>query len=272
MAKREQKQLRQQRSFGTDSSCSAGSPGSCRFHLASTDTTADAAMESPLVFVLAPEAALPGASPTLAALAEAQRLGPRQGFALRLFSTGRHPGWDLSSLPADGGLTGTARRSADGCQRICDALIPDFDPTHHWLGVYQAAPGEPGPDALRCLDRLALNQAINETCWFYPTHDGSYLSWTRSHDLALSPGQIADPPAGLEQAPYARSQLRLLWSLLGDATDLTCVGLTYGGQRIDWPVQLTGTAAEGTWTRFRVDSSATVPLLVEESRTVRHDN
>lgn len=225
-------------------------------------------MESPLVFVVAPEKALPEAATSQAALLEAQRSGPRQGFELRLFSTGRNRDWPLAELPADGRLTGTARRGGEGCQRICDALIPHFAPSQHWLGVYQASAGVDGPAGWRCLDRFPLSQAVNETCWFYPTHDGTYLSYTRTHNLVLSPGQIADAPAALQQAPYARAQLRLLWSLLGDATALTCVGLTYGGQRIDWPVQLTAPDAEAVWARFLVDSSAAAPLVVEEIRSV----
>jgi hypothetical protein len=45
------------------------------------------------------------------------------------------------------------------------------------------------------------------------------------------------------------------------------VGLTYGGQRIDWPILRSDPEAVATWSRFHVDSSAETSLVVEESQS-----
>lgn len=218
-----------------------------------------------LIFVVAPASALPGEATTMAELEQTQACGPGTGFALRLFSRGRDHG-DLASLPLDGRLTGDTRRSGDGTQLLCDAVIPRIDPQLHWLGVYvlSGAKGEP----LQCLDRFALSEASNSTCWFYPTHDGTYLSWERAVDLSLAPGAIADCPQALLEEPYDRGRLAVLWSLLGDDASLTCVGLTYGGQRIDWPVRRLSFEPMATWVRFTVDSQADTSLVVEDCLTV----
>jgi len=39
----------------------------------------------------------------------------------------------------------------------------------------------------------------------------------------------------------------MLWSLLGDDASLTCVGLTYGGQRLEWPPQSLSSEPMATW-------------------------
>ena len=31
-----------------------------------------------------------------------------------------------------------------------------------------------------CLDCVALSELCNATCWLYPTHNGSFLSWEPS--------------------------------------------------------------------------------------------
>jgi hypothetical protein len=36
----------------------------------------------------------------------------------------------------------------------------------------------------------------------------------------------------MASAPFERSRISTLWSLLADAASLTCVGIPYGGQRL----------------------------------------
>jgi hypothetical protein len=195
----------------------------------------------------------------------AQAAGPGSGFALRIFNRGaEHP--DLGRLPLDGLLTGDQRRRSDGIQLLCDALIVRIEPQHHWLGIYQGDPDD--PTDLHCLDRVALSELSNATCWFYPTHDGTFPSWVSGLRLSLQPGFIADCPEELASAPYERSRLSVLWSLLGDDATLTCVGLTYGGQRLDWPLPSLSPEPMATWGRFRVDSKADHRLVVEDCLTL----
>ena len=222
-------------------------------------------MNAPLIFVLAPAPELPDATSSQEALQRAQAAGPSSGFALRIFNRGAaHP--DLGLLPVHGRLTGEQRRSSDGTQLLCDALVVRIDPQHHWLGVYQGDPED--PTCLQRLDRVALSELSNATCWFYPTHEGTFLSWERGLRLSLQLGSIADCPEELSSAPYERSQISVLWSLLGDDASLTCVGLTYGGQRLEWPPQSLSSEPMATWGRFRVDSQADPSLVVEDCLTL----
>lgn len=149
---------------------------------------------------------------------------------------------------------------------LCDALVVRIDPQHHWLGVYQGDPED--PTCLQRLDRVALSELSNATCWFYPTHEGTFLSWERGLRLSLQLGSIADCPEELSSAPYERSQISVLWSLLGDDASLTCVGLTYGSQRLEWPPQSLSSEPMATWGRFRVDSQADPSLVVEDCLTL----
>lgn len=75
---------------------------------------------------------------------------------------------------------------------------------------------------------MALSELSIATYWFYPTHDGTFLSWERGLTVSLQPGSIADCPEELSSAPYERSRISVLLSLLGDDASLTCVGITYG--------------------------------------------
>ena len=68
---------------------------------------------------------------------------------------------------------------------------------------------------------------------------------------------------------YERSQLALLWSLLADDESLTCVGLTYGGQRIEWDQRLGQPAPEARWSLFSVDTEAEVSLTVNARQAVQ---
>lgn len=227
---------------------------------------ATAAMGPTLLFVIAGASALPDGVCSLDELRAAQQQGPQQGFALRLFSGAAQSASDLVQLPLDGGLIGEGRRNADGQQLLCDAVLPVYGPERHWLGVYAADPASAG--RYTCLDRFALSDANNETCWFYPTHDGTYLSWERDLDLMLQPGAVVDPSEELLSAPYERERISLLWSLLKDDDHLTSVGLTYGGQRVDWQVQILQAEPKARWSCFRVDSQMTPALVVAASEEV----
>ncbi len=222
-------------------------------------------MNPPLIFVVAPALQLPDATTSHEVLQQAQAAGPSTGFALRIFSRGAEH-LDLGLLPVDGRLTGEQRRSSDGTQLLCAALVVRIEPRHHWLGVYQGDPED--PTCLRCLDRVALSELSNATCWFYPTHDGTFLSWERGLRLTLKPGSIVDCPEELSSAPYERSLISVLWSLLGDDASLTCVGLTYGGQRLALPTQALSSDPMATWGRFRVDNQVEHSLVVEDCLTV----
>jgi len=247
----------------------------------------DAPAASPLyalVFVVGPEALLP-ASATAEQLELLQRSGIGSAAALRIFRT--PGGWEgsLDELVADGRADASghdpflspppaAAQSEEGGGRrrlICDALVPHFDPRSDWIGVYlvEGDPREAGPTeplghplralairSIRCLDRFALRDAENETCWFYPTEDGTYLGWENQRRVETLPGFLPERVLLEEPPTFERADLHVLWSLMADDLALTCVGFTLNGRRIDWPLR--GSEAEpfATWTAFRVDSSA----------------
>ena len=172
-------------------------------------------MAHPLVFVIAPSEALPGGEASWDELVAAQHQGPSEAFALRLFTAAGTTEEQLPALPWDGQISGGASRL------LCDAVIPRFQPDGKTMAVYQRG-SDPG--SLLCLDRFPLLQANNETCWFYPTHDGVFLSWERSLALDLQPGVVAEEAQHLVPESYERSHLTLLLSLLADDDHLTCVG------------------------------------------------
>jgi hypothetical protein len=154
-------------------------------------------------------------------------------------------------------------------QRVCDAITPSFEPERLWLGVYQASPAL--PSHWQRLDCFPLSEARNESCWFYPTHNGHYLSWQRQLQVNLAPGQVAETAqesAAATTEDYSREAIALLWSLLADDTSLTCVGLTYAGRRIDWPLSHSQWAPSASWCSFSVESSRDQPLIVHSRREV----
>lgn len=195
----------------------------------------------PLVFLLGPAEALSSDCLHPAKLEAVQALGVHSAFALRIVVTA-----DLGGQ----------------FNRVCDAITPRFEPERFWLGVYHQSQNH-----WQQLDRFALSDARNESCWFYPTHDGHYLSWQRDLQVAMGPGTVVDPPAGLP-ASYNREDIALLWSLLADDSELTCVGLTYAGRRIDWPLLQRRWADTAIWSDFSVESSRPTPLIVHASRQV----
>jgi hypothetical protein len=220
-------------------------------------------MAHPLVFVLAPPDQLPGGEVSGQDLVRAQQQGPKAAFALRLFSAAETSEAQLGTLPWDGSLE--AQSSGQPRRMICDAVVPRFDPQGNAMGVYQR---REDPDRLLCLDRFPLLESCNETCWFYPTHDGRFLSWERALALELQPGVVAQEAQHLVPESYERSQLTLLWSLLADNDSLTCVGLTYAGQRIIWPQTLGRPEATALWSLFSVDTQAEVSLTVNATQVV----
>lgn len=180
-------------------------------------------------------------------------------------------GWtgSLDDLVQDGRATAScedpfADSSTVGSTRerlICDAVIPRFDAAHLWLQVHllDCGNGDPATDhPLRCqwLDAVPLQQLSNETCWFYPTEDGHYLASERSCSVRLGVGVLAEGLPISQTWSYDRGDLRLLWSLMADDEDLSCVGLTYQRRRIEFPRQAEIPAASATWSSFRVDCIA----------------
>ena len=151
-------------------------------------------MNHSLVFVIAPSACLPQEEASWGDLQTAQRQGPGGAFALRLFTAAGASADELAQLPWEGSLE--PQSSGPPRRLICDAVVPQFDPRSNAIGVYQHN-AEAG--TYRCVDRFPLTEASNETCWFYPTHDGAFLSWERGLRLLLHPGGVADAPEALDR-------------------------------------------------------------------------
>jgi hypothetical protein len=55
---------------------------------------------------------------------------------------------------------------------------------------------------------------------------------------------------------------------MADDLALTCVGITFRGRRIEWPIVATDPEPFATWTCFRVDTSAENPYQENSSITV----
>jgi len=151
---------------------------------------------------------------------------------------------------------------------VCKALIPVFDPANQWLEVYELeAPHSPDSPARR-LDSLPLQEATNETCWFYPTEDGRYLSWESQQAISCHPGHVYEQLPDGQNHGYDRAGLRILWSLMADQSSLTCVGLTYQRKRIDFPLLASSPGTTTTWTSFLVDSMSDSPLQKQASLVI----
>jgi hypothetical protein len=198
------------------------------------------------------------------------------GFALRIL---RPPsGWQgsLEALVEEGRASARGEDpfsgpdapepAGGGGRLLCDAVIPHFRPSDLHLGVYELLGSLSSPDpgsfraadvaAVRRLDHLPLSVVENETCWFYPTETGAYLSWENQRRLRSLPGFLPDACVSDGPIDYARTHLRLLWSLLADDEVLTCVGLTYQNRRIDWPLRDVIPSPSAAWSSFRVDAMA----------------
>lgn len=234
-----------------------------------------------LVFVLSREESLPKGICNWPDLVAAQRLGLHSGTQLRLFRVPDASDLTLSALVAAGALTTSGSQPLPedpSAQLICDALVPVIDPRGLWLGVY-AVRGlqqemESGPglqlkvDSVECLDCYPLQEAANETCWFYPTENGRYLAWENSRTIETLPGYLPDRPPQPQALPYVHGDVHVLWSLMADDLALTCVGLTYRSQRIEWPLKSDLAEKLSNWTAFEVDASAETTYQELDSITV----
>jgi hypothetical protein len=227
-------------------------------------------MEPALVFVLADAADLPGGDTSMETLQKVQRRGIAGGMALRLFRLGEERQMALDQLPLNGEIPGARDRQTGECQIICDAIIPHLDVKSLWLGVYASADRESGVAGgeLRLLDQFPLREAENETCWFYPTETGNYLSWESERSLELMPGSVVEAEQSAVPADYQRSDVHVLWSLMADDEGLTCVGLTYRRRRIEWKLRGCQPEACATWVSFMVDVMADPSFRSLSSHTV----
>ena len=241
-------------------------------------------MQQSLVFVLSREGLLPKDSCQWNDLVEAQRLGVGSGTQLRLFRVPDGADESLPSLLQAGAVKASGEQPLPAdrpAPLICDALVPLIEPRSLWLGVYQVngipeeQPSGPGLqmaiDSIQCLDCYALQDAANETCWFYPTDNGRYFSWENRRRIETLPGFLPDRPPQPTPYPYEHGDVHVLWSLMADDLALTCVGLTYRRQRIEWPLRMGVEENLSTWTEFQVDCMAESSYLELNSTTVFKD-
>ena len=233
-------------------------------------------MANSLFFVLAPATGLPQGPLSWADLADAQALGLGQLLALRIFAC--PSGWpgSLETLVEDGLAhsggddpfgAGPPRQpgapsSAQPQERRlrCDALVPVLDAPSLCLGIYAGDGASPAP--IQSLASLPLAAIENETCWFYPTENGPYLSWQSQRPRTFLPGRLPDGDLSSPAESFDPAELRLLWSLLADDQAMTCVGLTYRGRRIEWPLQaltVESQEAASVWTWFELDDLSSEP-------------
>jgi hypothetical protein len=233
-------------------------------------------MASALAFVLAPEDLLPGDGALWSELLKAQSAGLRSGVTLRIFPVSASSEETLETLIGQGSadIRGLNPLGSGHGRSLCDAMVPHIDPRTLGLGVYEFSDGDGDGDAgadadaqvhassglaihsVRCLDRFALRDAENETCWFYPTEPGRYLSWENRRRLRTEPGFLPEIPRQERPCDYRRDDIHVLWSLMADDLALTCVGLTYAKRRIEWPLLSSEAEECATWTSFRIDPMA----------------
>jgi hypothetical protein len=231
-------------------------------------------MASALAFVLAPQDLLPGDGALWSELLKAQSAGLRNGVTLRIFPVLSSNVDTLETLIGQGSadIRGLNPYGNGHGRPLCDALVPHIDPRILGLGVYELSDGDgqAGADphaqvhassglvihSVRCLDRFALRDAENETCWFYPTEPGRYLSWENRRRLRTEPGFLPEIPRQELPCDYRRDDIHVLWSLMADDLALTCVGLTYAKRRIEWPLLSSEAEECATWTAFHIDPMA----------------
>jgi len=241
-------------------------------------------MADSLLFVLAPAPGLPQGSITRAELVDAQAKGLEQVLALRIFACPSDWSGSLETL-VEAGLAHSGGADPFGASPSallgseppapprerslrCDAVVPVLDAANLCLGIYAQAMDQPAAssgqiqDQVQWLGCLPLAEIENETCWFYPTEHGRYLSWQSQRPRRFLPGRLPDGEASGPAESFEPGQLRLLWSLLADDPALTCVGLTYRGRRIEWPIQpsaLEADEAASVWTWFELDDLSPQP-------------
>jgi len=151
---------------------------------------------------------------------------------------------------------------------VCDALIPVFDPAGHWLEVYCLDDSQSADSAVHRLDSLFVQGASNETCWFYPTEDGQYLSWENPAEIRCNPRHVYEQPLAGPTHDYSPEHLKVLWSLMADDTHLTCVGFTYQRKHIDFSLIASTAGTSSTWRSFVVDSLSSTPLRTTSTATI----
>ncbi|MEX0588038.1 MAG: hypothetical protein WD136_02175 [Cyanobium sp.] len=236
-----------------------------------------------LAFVLSRDGQLPGDVVDWPGLVAAQIKGVDSGRALRLFRLPESWQGSLDELVATGcaSIKGDdpLPKNPERRSLICDAVVPQLDISSLWIGVYAlSGPARPGdqapspasdfqsfqPECVELLDCFPLGEAANETCWFYPTDNGTYLCWENRINLGLLPGWL--PEQGGQETPiaYDRGEVHVLWSLMADDPALTCVGLTYQRRRIEWPLGSSTPEPSATWTCFEVDTMAD-PSYIERA-------
>jgi hypothetical protein len=241
-----------------------------------------------LVFLLVSRSALPQPGASWQQLVEAQSQSLGSGIYLRLFPAQEDWHGSLDDLIIEGkadvnghnpfcqGVSASKNKSN---QLLCDSFIPYIEPKLLWLAVYKVEGRIIDPNAaypsqsldiesVECLDQFPLREASNETCWFYPTEDGRYLSWEKRSRIITQPGFLPDILVEDESSDYQRSEIHLLWSLMADDQSLTCVGLTYKKRRIEWPLLKVEPEPFATWRCFRVDYSTETGHLEESCITV----
>ncbi|MCT0210767.1 MAG: hypothetical protein DCF18_10825 [Cyanobium sp.] len=202
--------------------------------------------------------------------------------SLRIFRC--PPGWDgsLDELVSAGranaagddpfeALPDASAESSPARRLLCNATIPRFAAERLWLSVYDLESENASPQAeprqLRLLDSFPLAAAANETCWFFPTDDGRYLSCATNEQVRCLPGFT--PELRFSDTPFAydRAGIKVLWSLMADEECLRCVGLTYERRRVDFPLIERQRSVDTTWMAFQVDSQAEQPLQVTSTIT-----
>ncbi len=202
--------------------------------------------------------------------------------SLRIFRC--PPGWDgsLDELVSAGRANAAgddpfdawpddAAESSPARRLLCSATIPRFAAERLWLSVYDLESEDASPQAeprqLRLLDSFPLAAAANETCWFFPTDDGRYLSCATNEQVRCLPGFT--PELRFSDTPFAydRAGIKVLWSLMADEESLRCVGLTYERRRVDFPLIERQRSVDTTWLAFQVDSQAEQPLQVTSTIT-----
>ncbi len=241
-----------------------------------------------LVFLLVSRSALPKPGAGWQELVEAQSQSLGSGIHLRLFPA--QPDWhgSLDDLIIEGKADVSGQNpffqvvrpsKGETNQLLCDSFIPYIEPKLLWLSVYKVEgqsidPNEAYPsqslqiESVECLDQFPLREASNETCWFYPTEDGRYLSWEKRSRIIVQPGFLPDILSKDETSDFQRSEIHLLWSLMADDQSLTCVGLTYKKRRIEWPLLKVEPEPFATWRCFRVDYSSETGHVEESCITV----
>jgi hypothetical protein len=148
---------------------------------------------------------------------------------------------------------------------VCDATIPVLPGAGHCLTVLRLEPvlaaplagSELAASSATVLFSVPLAEIENETCWFYPTDDGLYLAWEAIRPALFGPGLLPDQSvvAGQDAGECRPQDLRVLWSLMADDPELTCVGFTCGRRRIEFlPLASLppATPTQARWSAFRV--------------------